>query len=111
MWSHRAAAQYSMLNSGVLILTEFSAEKLGAAEEMEGCSWEMISWISWAWSTAGWGAGRRTTGAGAGWTRAGTTAVSSTPARGPVQAPGMFLITTKPFSTFLSSLYPSGPAV
>ena len=30
MWSHQAPAQYSMLNSGVLILTEFSEEKLEA---------------------------------------------------------------------------------
>ena len=61
MWFHQARpAQYSMVNSGVLMLTEFSEEKLVApsgiavwrlemalctAELMEGCSWEMISWI------------------------------------------------------------------
>ena len=35
MWWHQTPAQYSMLNSGVLILTEFSEEKLEAG----GAAW------------------------------------------------------------------------
>ena len=44
LWLHQPPAQYSMLNSGVLILTEFSEEKLEAA----GAAWreEMALWTA-----------------------------------------------------------------